>query len=193
MCVCVCVNVSVNEWVLASGVSVSSLVPLIDQRMAVTRGPELNGHGPSPLGPSRCHQSCPTRCLTPGVGMGEWLCQPTEEKKDPLLLSLSASVGEWDTEQDNKVKDSSHSFPFSCTAASGEISVSPSFGTQPDISLPPHLHPPTFYLHSKVALYLPFIKGVQMWPPCNLMPLFSSVLTDWEGRKNRAVGLAEDL
>lgn len=114
-------------------------------------------------------------------------------KKDPLLLSLSASVGEWDTEQDNKVRDSSHSFPFSCTAASGEISVSPSFGTQPDISLPPHLHPPTFYLHSKVALYLPFIKGVQMWPPCNLMPLFSTVLTDWEGRKNRAVGLAEDL
>lgn len=118
---------------------------------------------------------------------------PPREKRPPLALSLSASVGEWDTEQDNKVKDSSHSFPFSCTAASGEISVSPSFGTQPDISLPPHLHSPTFYLHSKVALYLPFIKGVQMWPPCNLMPLFSSVLTDWEGRKNRAVGLAEDL
>ncbi|KAL7854735.1 hypothetical protein SRHO_G00169250 [Serrasalmus rhombeus] len=60
-----------DEWALASGGSVSRLAPLIDQRTAVTSGPELKGHGPSPLSPSPCHQSCPTRCLTPGDGMGE--------------------------------------------------------------------------------------------------------------------------
>lgn len=114
-----------------------------------------------------CHQSCPTRCLTPGDGMGDCLCQPTEKKKPlSLSVSLSASVGERQKEEEeNKVADSSHSFLFSCTTASRETSVPLLWHVARYL-----IAPLTFYLHSKVALYLPFIKGVQMWPPCNLMP-----------------------
>lgn len=146
--VCVCMSVSlracvwerkrVGGWLnglYQRSQCVPPLVPLIDQQIALTRAlkwmdtvlPHLPT--PHPCRPSLCHQSCPTRCLTPGNGMGEWLCQPVERK--PLL---PLSFRQWKREEDNKVGDSSHSFPFSCTAASGESSVSPSSGTLPDIS-----------------------------------------------------------
>ncbi|TSL68260.1 Anoctamin-1 [Bagarius yarrelli] len=111
----------VREWAIHQLFSgAPALVPLIDQQITVTSSSEWNGRA-DPLLP--CHQSCPTRCLTPGDGMGDCLGETclVHSSTEDQLSELGEEAEMWRNDMYDSVPAQDKGFHVRASKSSGDI------------------------------------------------------------------------